>query len=72
MTFTVGSVFNYKIWLDNAQIGRELVNGLEHQIKINDNIETIVILNFPTKVNRTAIFVDGFESLVKLNRLLKK
>ena len=34
--------------------------------KMNDNIETIAILNFPSKVNRVATFVDGFESLIKL------
>ena len=66
ITFILGSVLNYKIWLNNAQIGREVVNGLEHQIKMNDNIETIAILNFPSKVNRVATFVDGFESLIKL------
>ena len=33
---------------------------------MNDNIETIAILNFPSKVNRVATFVDGFESLIKL------
>ena len=65
-TFILGSVLNYKIWLNNSKIGRELVNGLEHYIEMNDNIETIVILNFPSKVNRVATFVDGFESLVKL------
>ena len=66
ITFILGSVLNYKIWLNNAQTGRELVNGLEHQIKMSDNIETIAILNFPSKVNRVATFVDGFESLIKL------
>ena len=65
-TFILGSVLNYNIWLNNSNIGRELVYGLEHYIKTNDNIETIAILNFPSKVNRVAIFVDGFESLVKL------
>ena len=49
MIFILGSVLNYKIWLNNAQIGKEVVNGLEDQIKMNDNIETIAILNFPSK-----------------------
>jgi len=66
ITFIIGSVLNYKIWLNNAQIGRDIVSGLEYQIKVNDNIETIAILNFPSKVNRVATFVDGFESLIKL------
>lgn len=66
MIFILGSVLNYKIWLNNAQIGKEVVNGLEDQIKMNDNIETIAILNFPSKVNRVATFVDGFESLIRL------
>lgn len=66
ITFILGSVLNYKIWLKNAQIGREVVNGLEQQIKMNDKFETIAILNFPSKVNRVATFVDGFESLIKL------
>ena len=29
ITFILGSVLNYKIWLNNAQIGREVVNGFE-------------------------------------------
>ena len=65
-TFILGSILNYNIWINNSQIGRELVNGLEQHIKMNNNIETIAILNFPSKVNRVATFVDGFESLVKL------
>ena len=66
ITFILGSVLNYKIWLNNARIGRALVNGIVEHILMNDSIKTIVILNFPSKVNRTAIFVDGFESLIKL------
>ena len=65
-TFILGSILNYNIWINNSQIGRELVNGLKQHIKMNNNIETIAILNFPSKVNRVATFVDGFESLVKL------
>ena len=72
ITFILGSVLNYKIWLNNAQIGREIVSGLEHQIKVNNNIETIAILNFPSKVNRVATFVDGFESLIKLKTGVSK
>ena len=44
-----------------------MVNQLVSKISLENEIDTFVILNFPTKVNRTSTFVAGFEELVQLH-----
>ena len=62
-----GSIKQYKIWYNNSQLNSRMVNQLVSKISLENEIDTFVILNFPTKVNRTSTFVAGFEELVQLH-----
>ena len=61
-----GGLTNYKIWLENSCINRELVTQLVDEIEKETTADTFVILNFPAKINRTATFIAGFEDLISL------
>jgi len=61
-----GGLTNYKIWLENSRINRELVSQLVGEIEKETTADTFVILNFPAKINRTATFIAGFEDLISL------
>ena len=61
-----GGLTNYKIWLENSRVNRELVSQLVDEIEKETTADTFVILNFPAKINRTATFVAGFEDLISL------
>ena len=61
-----GGLTNYKIWLENSRVNRELVTQLVDEIEKETTADTFVILNFPAKINRTATFVAGFEDLISL------
>jgi len=61
-----GGLTNYKIWLENSHINRELVTQLVDEIEKETTADTFVILNFPAKINRTATFIAGFEDLISL------
>ena len=61
-----GGLVNYKVWLENSRINRELVGQLVDEIEKETTADTFVILNFPAKINRTATFVAGFEDLISL------
>ena len=61
-----GGLVNYKVWLENSNINRELVSQLVDEIEKETTADTFVILNFPAKINRTATFVAGFEDLISL------
>tara|TARA_B100000470_G_scaffold88589_1_gene68250 strand:- start:42 stop:1694 length:1653 start_codon:yes stop_codon:yes gene_type:complete len=61
-----GGLVNYKIWLENSGVNRELVGQLVDKIEKESTVDTFVILNFPAKINRTATFIAGFEDLISL------
>ena len=61
-----GGLVNYKIWLENSGVNRELVGQLVDKIEKESTADTFVILNFPAKINRTATFIAGFEDLISL------
>ena len=61
-----GGLINYKIWLENSGVNRELVGQLVDEIEKESTADTFVILNFPVKINRTATFIAGFEDLISL------
>ena len=61
-----GGLVNYKVWLENSRVNRELVTQLVDEIEKETTADTFVILNFPAKINRTATFVAGFEDLISL------
>mgnify|MGYP001502240793 FL=1 len=61
-----GGLINYKIWLENSGVNRELVGQLVDKIEKESTVDTFVILNFPAKINRTATFIAGFEDLISL------
>ena len=61
-----GGLTNYKIWLENSRVNRELVGQLVDEIEKETTADTFVILNFPAKINRTATFIAGFEDLISL------
>ena len=62
----LGGLLQYRIWLNNSQINRDLVNQLVDKIEEESTVDTFIILNFPAKINRTATFVAGFEDLIAL------
>jgi hypothetical protein len=62
----LGGLLQYRIWLNNSQINRDLVNQLVDKIEEETTVDTFIILNFPAKINRTATFVAGFEDLISL------
>ena len=62
----LGGLLQYRIWLNNSQINRDLVNQLIDKIEEETTVDTFIILNFPAKINRTATFVAGFEDLITL------
>ena len=62
----LGGLLQYRIWLNNSQINRDLVNQLIDKIEEESTVDTFIILNFPAKINRTATFVAGFEDLIAL------
>ena len=62
----LGGLLQYRIWLNNSQINRDLVNQLIDKIEEESTVDTFIILNFPAKINRTATFVAGFEDLITL------
>ena len=61
-----GCMINYNTWINNAKTSKILVDGLIKIIKTNSSAKTFIILNFPAKINRTATFIDGFESFIDL------
>jgi hypothetical protein len=65
-TLFLGSINNYKIWVDNTLISRMLVNGLENEINENPNFNTYVVLNFPSKINHAPTLTIALESFMNL------
>ncbi|MFL2989521.1 MAG: ArnT family glycosyltransferase [Candidatus Neomarinimicrobiota bacterium] len=65
-TLFVGSINNYKVWLDNTLINKMLVNGLENEMNENPNFNTYVVLNFPSKINYAPTLTIDLEPFMNL------
>ena len=65
-TLFLGSINNYKVWVDNALINKKLVNGLENEMNENPNFYTFVVLNFPSKINYAPTLTIDLEPFMNL------
>lgn len=65
-TLFIGSINNYKVWVDNTLINKMLVNGLENEMNKNSNFNTYVVLNFPSKINYAPTLTIDLEPYMNL------